>query len=36
MKFHKQYRNSYWSGAKVFSWMLPEKAKQSLDLRKVR
>lgn len=29
MKFYKQYRNSYWSDSKVFSWMLPEKAKQS-------
>lgn len=28
MKFYKQYRKSYWSGSKVFSWMLPEKAKQ--------
>lgn len=28
MKFYKQYRNSYWSDSKVFSWMLPEKEKQ--------
>lgn len=28
MKFYKQYRKSYWSDSKVFSWMLPEKAKQ--------
>lgn len=28
MKFYKQYRNSYWSDSKVFSWMLPEKTKQ--------
>ena len=28
MKFYKQYRNSYWSDSKVFSWMLPEKTRQ--------
>ena len=28
MKFYKQYRNSYWSDSKLFSWMLPEKTNQ--------
>lgn len=35
MKFYKQYRKSYWSDSKVFSWMLPEKAKQSKSFASV-
>lgn len=25
MKFHKKYRNSYWSDSKLLSWMIPKK-----------
>lgn len=35
MKFYKQYRKSYWSNSKVFSWMLPEKVKQSKSFASV-
>lgn len=30
MKFYKQYRKSYWSDSKVFSWMLSEDSKKPL------
>lgn len=34
MKFHKQRRSVYWSGTKIFSWMLPDTQPFTFDMLK--